>query len=103
MLGAALEADVEAYLERYSDARDDRGHALVVRNGHARPRNVIVGAGAIEARAVCSGKPAVRSSRCGLPTRHSRRPTTHFRPLQGRSGSILPEDERARPSTHQPG
>ena len=51
MLGAALEAEVEAYLERHSDARDDRSHALVVRNGHARPRNVIAGAGAIEARA----------------------------------------------------
>jgi transposase-like protein len=51
MMGAALEAEVEAYLERHSDARDDRSHALVVRNGHARPRNVIAGAGAIEARA----------------------------------------------------
>jgi transposase-like protein len=47
MLAAALEAEVDAYLERHREARDDRGHALVVRNGHARSRTVVAGAGAI--------------------------------------------------------
>ena len=51
MLAAALEAEVEAYVERDRDARDDQGRALVVRNGHARPRNVVAGAGALGARA----------------------------------------------------
>ena len=30
MLAAALEAEVAAYLERYRDERDERGHALCV-------------------------------------------------------------------------
>jgi len=47
MLAIALEAEVDAYLERHRNARDDRGHALVVRNGHARPRTVVAGAGAL--------------------------------------------------------
>ncbi len=51
MLVIALEAEVDAYLERHLDARDDRGHALVVRNGHARARSVVCGAGAIEVAA----------------------------------------------------
>ncbi len=41
MLAIALEAEVDAYLEPHRNARDDRGHALVVRNGHARPRTVV--------------------------------------------------------------
>ena len=51
MLAIALEAEVDAYLERHQAARDDRGRALVVRNGHARPRTVVAGAGAIEVAA----------------------------------------------------
>ena len=51
MLAVALEAEVDAYLERHREARDDRGHALVVRNGHARPRTLTTGAGAIGVRA----------------------------------------------------
>jgi putative transposase len=51
MLAIALEAEVDAYVERHQDVRDDRGHAVVVRNGHARPRTVVAGAGAIEVRA----------------------------------------------------
>jgi putative transposase len=51
MLAIALEAEVDSYLERHQDARDERGRALVVRNGHARPRTVVAGAGAIQVRA----------------------------------------------------
>jgi putative transposase len=51
LLGVALEAEVEAYLERHRAARDDRGRALVVRNGSARGRTVVCGAGAIEVAA----------------------------------------------------
>jgi len=47
MLAAALEAEVVEYLELHRDERDERGHALVVRNGRARPRTVATGAGAI--------------------------------------------------------
>ena len=48
MLAAALEAEVADYLERHQDHRDERGRALVVRNGHARARRVVTAAGAIE-------------------------------------------------------
>lgn len=51
MLAAALEAEVDTYLERHREARDDRGRASVVRNGRARPRNVVAGAGTIEVSA----------------------------------------------------
>jgi putative transposase len=51
MLAQALEAEVEAYLDAAKDQRDERGHALVVRNGHAREREVLLGAGAVEVKA----------------------------------------------------
>jgi hypothetical protein len=35
MLIEALEVEVEAYVERHRQERDDAGRALVVRNGHA--------------------------------------------------------------------
>src|SRR4030095_16648662 len=47
MLLAALETEVAAYLEAHARDRDADGHALVVRNGKARPRNVTVGSGRI--------------------------------------------------------
>ncbi len=48
MLAAALEAEVDAYLAELAHERDERGHRLVVRNGHAQPRQVLTSAGAIE-------------------------------------------------------
>ena len=51
MLAEALEAEVEAYIETARGERDEQGRALVVRNGHAREREVLLGAGAVEVRA----------------------------------------------------
>jgi len=51
MLAAALEAEVDAYVTTLSDKRDDQGHRLVVRNGHAVARSLVTGAGPIEVRA----------------------------------------------------
>jgi putative transposase len=51
MLAQALEAEVEAYLDAAKDQRDQRGHALVVRNGHAREREVLLGTAAVEVKA----------------------------------------------------
>jgi len=51
MLAAALEAEVEAYVESLAEERDGDGHRLVVRNGHAEPRSVDTGAGPIEVQA----------------------------------------------------
>lgn len=51
MILAALEIEVEEYRQQHRDARDTRGHALVIRNGQARPRRLTVGAGTITIRA----------------------------------------------------
>lgn len=51
MIAAALEVEVEDYVARHRESRDERGHALVVRNGSARPRRVTVGAGTLTIQA----------------------------------------------------
>ena len=47
MIAAALQLEVEAYVTRFRAARDETGHALVVRNGTARPRPVTTGVGPV--------------------------------------------------------
>lgn len=51
MIAAALRVEVDDYVARYVGERDERGRALVVRNGAARARGVTLGAGTIEMRA----------------------------------------------------
>jgi transposase-like protein len=51
MLAAALQAEVDAYIEQFSGERNENGHRLVVRNGTAEPRTVLTSAGAIEVTA----------------------------------------------------
>ena len=51
MLAAALEAEVAAYIAAYAGDLDERGHRLVVRNGHAVPRQVLTSAGGVPVRA----------------------------------------------------
>lgn len=51
MLAEALDAEVHEYLEATRGERDEHGHALVVRNGHARERQILLGAGAVEVKA----------------------------------------------------
>ena len=51
MLAAALEAEVDAYLAAHAVERDEGGRRLVVRNGHARQRQVTTTAGAVQVRA----------------------------------------------------
>jgi transposase-like protein len=48
MILAALELEVEQYVEKLRHLRDEDGHALVVRNGKTKPRTVSLGAGSIE-------------------------------------------------------
>ena len=50
MLAEALEAEVQDYLEAARGQRDEQGRALVVRNGHAKQREVMCGAGAVEVK-----------------------------------------------------
>ncbi len=51
MIAAALRAEADEYVERFSDEVDEDGHRLVVRNGRARERRVTVGSGTIPVRA----------------------------------------------------
>ena len=51
MIEAALEVEVEEYVARLREQRDENGHALVVRNGRAKERTVTVGAGTMKIRA----------------------------------------------------
>ena len=51
MILAALELEVDQYLDKLRHLRDDNGHALVVRNGKAEPRTVSLGAGSMEFQA----------------------------------------------------
>jgi len=49
MIAAALEAEVEQYVETLSHLRDENGHALVVRNGKSHhERTVQMGAGSVK-------------------------------------------------------
>src|SRR5579875_591701 len=51
MLMTALKAEADAYVERHRAERDEQGHALVVRNGHAAGRKVTLGAGTVQVQA----------------------------------------------------
>src|SRR5512132_64836 len=51
MLAAALEAEVDDYFTAYAAERDERGRRLVVRNGHARQRQVTTAAGPVTVHA----------------------------------------------------
>lgn len=60
MIEQALQLEVEDYLNRYRDERDENAHALVVRNGSGRSRRVTVGSGTVAIQA-----PRVNDKRSG--------------------------------------
>jgi transposase-like protein len=80
LLAAALQAEVEEYRQRAKQARDEQGHALVVRNGRARERTVTLGVGEVQVRA---------------PRVEDRRPGEHF------SSRILPPYMRRSPQVQE--
>ncbi len=51
MIAAALEVEVEDYLERFAAEVDEDGRRLVVRNGRGRERGLTVGSGTMRLRA----------------------------------------------------
>lgn len=51
MLAAALELEVAEYVARFSQARGEDGLRLVVRNGRAEPRKVVIGGMAVPVQA----------------------------------------------------
>src|SRR5260370_34010607 len=48
MLQAALETEVDAFLELHGNRRDEDGRRLVVRNGRLPERTILTGAGPLE-------------------------------------------------------
>lgn len=59
MLVAAIEAEVQEWVEQRATHRDENGHQLVVRNGFHPPRTIQSGIGDIEIR-----KPRAHDRRC---------------------------------------
>ena len=52
MIGAALEVEVQQYVQSLRHLRDEQGHALVVRNGRSHhERTINLGAGSIKMKA----------------------------------------------------
>jgi len=51
MIAAALEAEVDDYVQRFIEEREQNGRRAVVRNGHGQERRVTVGSGTIPVRA----------------------------------------------------
>ena len=80
MIEEALLVEVEEYVERMRGERDERGCALVVRNGRARERKVTVGSGTMRMRA---------------PRVNDRRPEQRF------SSKILPPYLRRSPAVDE--
>jgi hypothetical protein len=68
MLMAALLAEVEVYIETAAGQRDERGHRLVTRNGHARARTITTVPSAVEVEA-----PRVRDRRVDADTGEKKR------------------------------
>jgi putative transposase len=51
MIALALQLEVAEYIENHAQLRDEEGQRLVVRNGKAKPRTVIVGATPVRVQA----------------------------------------------------
>jgi transposase-like protein len=51
LLAAAVEAEVAGYIDQHADHVDEKGHRLVVRNGHHRERTIQTGLGSVAVKA----------------------------------------------------
>ena len=76
MIQVALELEVDQHIQAMRHLRDEKDHALVVRNGKARPRSVHLGSGCIEIQAprVHDSRPEERFSSKILPPYMRRSP-----------------------------
>ena len=83
MLAEALEAEVQHYVEAARGERDERGHALVTRNGRAKEREVVLGAGAVKVRA-----PRVEDRRVDANGERSRFSSAILPPYMRRSPKV---------------
>jgi transposase-like protein len=86
MLAAALQAEVDAYINAFADERDEAGRRLVVRNGSHTPREILTAAGAIEVKA-----PRVNDKRIDAATGERRRFSSAILPAWARKTPQLTE------------
>ncbi len=86
MLAAALQAEVAAYVEAFSDEFDQNGRRLVVRNGHHAEREVTTAAGAVPVRA-----PRVNDKRVDEATGQRRRFASAILPAWARKSPRVAE------------
>src|SRR5436190_9733282 len=89
MIAAALRAEADAYVERFSDEVDEHGHQLVVRNGRAKRRKVTIGSGTIPIRA-----PRVNDKRVDEETGERQKFSSRILPAYARRspkvGEVIP-------------
>ncbi|MGH2872931.1 MAG: IS256 family transposase [Solirubrobacteraceae bacterium] len=89
MIAAALRAEADEYVERFSDEVNESGHRLVVRNGRAKQRKVTVGSGTIPIRA-----PRVNDKRVDEETGERQRFSSRILPAYARRspkvGEVIP-------------
>ena len=89
MIAAALRAEADEYVDRFSDEVDDDGHRLVVRNGRARERKVTIGSGTIAIKA-----PRVNDKRVEAQTGERQKFSSRILPAYARRspkvGEVIP-------------
>lgn len=86
MPGAALQAEVAAYVEQFADQVDEHGRRLVVRNGHHHEREVLTAAGAVRVTA-----PRVNDHRVDADTGERQRFSSAILPAWARKSPQLTE------------
>jgi transposase-like protein len=86
MLAAALQAEVAAYVEQFTDEVDEAGRRLVVRNGYHQPREVTTAAGAVPVR-----QPRVSDKRVDPATGERKRFTSAILPAWARKSPRVAE------------
>jgi putative transposase len=86
MIAAALRAEADEYVERFSDELNEGGHRLVVRNGRARERNVTVGSGTVPVKA-----PRVNDKRVDEETGERQRFSSRILPAYARRSPKVTE------------
>jgi len=86
MLAAALQAEVAAYVEGFTDLVDENGYRLVVRNGYHGEREVLTAAGAVTVRA-----PRVNDKRVDPETGERQRFSSAILPAWARKSPQMAE------------
>jgi transposase-like protein len=86
MIAAALELEIESFLEKHQGQQGKEGRAPVVRNGYGQPRQMTVGTGTLQIRA-----PRVRDRRvAGAGEKFSSKILPRYARRSPKVGEVLP-------------